>query len=525
MSKYDDHFFELYNVLASMSSEENKYRALKLFLEDGYEIKEDDIKDYFSFEGSDYVLRMMLQNFKGVLSKDTIMDFCIFGSNVPLPELIVHAGKDFRLNQDELMDILYSFHEENILSYKYLFDMFDIEYLSEDQFREVLDAIPEKAYKYTAKYLKKVHPDVGLAIWQDYFQNLDESKFYKDYYNRSNDDSYETAINYIKEGLSGDSQTDLNYLKIISERYKNHKYGKEIIREVERMIYNLLPAEKKEELDSNIEKGNQAFDTNLDKAQNSILKGDYEKAIEILEEMITEYETSQPYENDSAHDYYCFFTPMEQLVYRINYESRKKVMDCPLDLAAMYYYFGNALVELGRIKEAQDALYKARRWDPVGVDIAFEYAETFKILGDYEEFYEISKSIYPLIFTVKDLARYYRNLGYYYSEIKDYKTASSCYLYSYEFENSEKCLAELYYIVKKSGEIYDPPISETVENLKQHDIPLWVNEDILKAAYSIGKEAKEKGDWRIVEYFWGFLHSFVQDDAEIEETLKKIRTE
>ena len=50
----------------------------------------------------------------------------------------------------------------------------------------------------------------------------------------------------------------------------------------------------------------------------------------------------------------------------------------------MYLLYGSLLVELNRIPEAQEALKKGLRWDPICFRMMSEYIETYKMSGDLE---------------------------------------------------------------------------------------------------------------------------------------------
>lgn len=61
----------------------------------------------------------------------------------------------------------------------------------------------------------------------------------------------------------------------------------------------------------------------------------------------------------------------------------------------------------------------------------------FKIEGNIETFYTITKNIYDKIFLPGDLARYYRNLGFYFIEKENYNLAVCLFLHSLSFEDTD----------------------------------------------------------------------------------------
>ena len=66
-------------------------------------------------------------------------------------------------------------------------------------------------------------------------------------------------------------------------------------------------------------------------------------------------------------------------------------------------------------------------------------------------------SYYP-----QDIARCYRNLGYYYVEENDLKTALALYIYSMEYETSPLAYAEIKFIQSKTDNM-ELPLNECIE--------------------------------------------------------------
>ena len=59
---------------------------------------------------------------------------------------------------------------------------------------------------------------------------------------------FDSIMREITGGLSGDPQKDMAYLEEQMQNYKEHELSKEIIRACGRLIYELIPDDKKEEL-------------------------------------------------------------------------------------------------------------------------------------------------------------------------------------------------------------------------------------------------------------------------------------
>jgi len=335
---------------------------------------------------------------------------------------------------------------------------------------------------------------------------------------------FAAIMHEITSGLTGNPEQDMKYLKETSEKYKDHQYSQEILRAIGRLMYEMIPDDKRAEMERAFQKDMMGFDQALEEAKFNIYKKDFDKALDILGSMIPKDGEGSLFENDEVSEYYCFEEPMQELLYLHINEPKKDVRRAGVDFMALYYLYGGVLVEMGSVDDAREALEKARRWNPASTTVAFEYGETFKMAGDIDGFARVTREIYPYIFRKTDMARFYRNLGYYYIEKEDYITAASCFMYSGGYEQHPMIPSELMYIEQKIGKRPDPTMEELAECFEENDIPLTVNEDMLKIAYSYGKHFYDEGNMDPVAYFWGIFAEFIPDE-EVEKVLAEISKE
>ena len=80
---------------------------------------------------------------------------------------------------------------------------------------------------------------------------------------------FDSIMREITGGLSGDAKSDMAYLEEQMEKYKSHELGKEIIRACGRLIYGLIPDDKKEELVNAIEDYNVKVEEYLENVVNN----------------------------------------------------------------------------------------------------------------------------------------------------------------------------------------------------------------------------------------------------------------
>lgn len=153
----------------------------------------------------------------------------------------------------------------------------------------------------------------------------------------------------------------------------------------------------------------------------------------------------------------------------------KHIFNVSIDIDYAYYALGTIEVEKKNILKARNYLRKAIEWNPVYVAAFFEYAETFKIEGNIETFYTITKNTYDKIFLPNDLARYYRNLGFYFIEKENYNLATCLFLHSLSFEDTDMAKSEIMYIKQKTGSLNIPEPDVTKHILEENDIPTFIS--------------------------------------------------
>jgi len=338
--------------------------------------------------------------------------------------------------------------------------------------------------------------------------------------------SFDEIMQQITSGLSSNSEKDIPYLREQMEKYKSHEMSKEIIRACGRLVYELLPADKKDVLIKVIKNDEYAYETALDEVRFNIYKKDYVKALSMIESIIKKAESLDAFQNDAVSEYYTFDEPFEEVIFKIRNESDKEVRRTPIPFSTMYLLYGNLLFELKRYDEAQEALRKSLKWNPISADARFEYIETYKVAGDFETFFSLSKQALTYVFRPADIARCYRNIGFYFVEKKLYREATFCYLLSADFDRESKQVqSELYFISHNSKQDFGDPSLEDIEAIgKEFDFCIGPNDDVIGASYGIGKQCLEAKNYPLAKYFLGITYNLVQD-VEIKDIIDSIPSE
>ena len=340
---------------------------------------------------------------------------------------------------------------------------------------------------------------------------------------------YHEIMTEITAGLTGNTAEDMKYLAEKGQEYKTHKMAKEILRGIGRLMYEIIPEDSKEELNQALKNNSLGWQTTLEEVDFCIYKKEFYKARTLIESLIEKLEEVNMFADDAVSIYKDFRETFEEVLYMYRNRPEKDLRAPGFPYASIYTKYGSLLFELGEHEKAKEALRKAMKWNPVNAEIAFELAENYKVTGDLEMFYEITKSAYENCFRPRILARYYRNLAFYYSEKKRFREATACILVSGSYDNTSANLqSELYYIQEMNGGTRINLSSQDIkEILETEGISSTADQDILGLSYSIAKDAVEKKEWQGAEYFLEIFFGLTDDEetARILESIKKIAHE
>lgn len=330
--------------------------------------------------------------------------------------------------------------------------------------------------------------------------------------------TYDEIIKDITNGLTGDPEKDKKYLLDQGEKYKDHEMNKEILRAIGRMIFDVLPEDAKEQINEFADKNIYSWDSVIQEARFNQSQGNFDKALKIIETALDH--AKNRYEDDAVSEYRDFANLFEFVMY-IDYNHPQKDVRMPtgIPFAKLYALYGSILIDLHRYKDAQIALQEALDWNPVHCDYIFEYCETFKCLNDMESFYTNTNEAYKYVYTQNDLARYYRNLGYYYYEKKLWDVAASCYHLSLVYDPSSMVAkSELYGIVQESnGKVNDLDMEDIKTIAEEYSIPFQPSEKVMEIAVGYAKGNLDQGKNDVAKYFLTILFQLTED-----ESIKKI---
>ena len=335
---------------------------------------------------------------------------------------------------------------------------------------------------------------------------------------------YEEIIKEIKANLGENRDLNRQYLSSQIEVYKDHPYNKEIIKEISRMMWDCLSEDEKQEFIEISERENPVMDI-LNDIYYDIENGNYETPLEELNAFMETF--PEMFEDDKVSEYHYFTNPLEDLIFRKYIGAEKELRYIPDNqpLLDLYYVYGFLLLENQEYDKAEEYLKKAIRINPVSARIILELTEIYKVhTYTYNEYFirtcdALKYSYYP-----QDIARCYRNLGYYYIEENQMRTALALYIYSMEFEASPLAYTEIKYIQSKNDNM-ELTLNECIEIIEGKNIQLGVNPFIIETLNELIREYEKNKLYNQALYFMELQFDLTHDVETLElmnETREKL---
>ena len=328
---------------------------------------------------------------------------------------------------------------------------------------------------------------------------------------------YEEIIKEIRSNLGSNKDLNRQYLSSQIEVYKDHPYNKEIIKEISRMMWDCLSEDEKQDFIEISQKENPIMDI-LNDIYFDIENGNYETPLKKLDEFMATFPGM--FEDDKVSEYHFFTNPLEELIFRKYIGAKKEVRYIPDNqpLLDLYYVYGFLLLEDKQYEKAEEYLKKAIRINPVSARIILELTEIYKVhTYTFNEYVIRTSDALKYAYYPQDIARCYRNLGYYYVEENQLETALALYLYSMEYEASPLAYAEIKFIQSKAENL-ELTLNECIEIIKGKNIQIGTNPFILNGLDELIEEYEKNELYNQLLYFLELKFNLKSD----EETLAKI---
>lgn len=333
----------------------------------------------------------------------------------------------------------------------------------------------------------------------------------------------DAILREIAAGLTGDAEKDVHYLVDQVVQYRRHEKSHEIVEGCRKMLRSLIPDEFRAVFEKIGGPQTKSEREQLAEIRSYVEKKDFKKALELAKELVEFVEEFQLDRDDDAVEYRHFNETFEHTLYCFKTQTTKNVLQASRPYADIYGTYAAILVEMKRFDEARAALQKGLRWSPCHFGLTAQYAETFKLEGRLDEFFEKTIEAFDITFRPKDLARLYRNLAYYFVEKEMYNEAAALYFMCQKFDkDAPPPQQELLLVFSKTGGQLSPPGGKDFEALaEKYKFPLGAKKEVMQIAYHLGMRYLNEGNYEVGRYFFQLLDDMYDLD-DVKEFLAKI---
>ena len=255
--------------------------------------------------------------------------------------------------------------------------------------------------------------------------------------------------------------------------------------------------------------------------------GALERSADILEEMLQRIEEASgerragQFENDtfvkkSDMDgrpiYISLNHVMEYYVYACYFEPEADVKCTEIPVGEYYRTYGELCLRLSKFHRAEDAYRKAICWNPVDLDSYLGLAECYKNLNMLSRYLDITRQAYRFCCTRATMARYYRNMGFYFVAKYQTEAARVCYTYSniyYKTENADNELKYLEDALKEETPEYS--IRDMQKILEEQDVEPGPDSKTIGIIYRVGELMMEDKDYALARDCFSIVYDITQE--------------
>ena len=323
----------------------------------------------------------------------------------------------------------------------------------------------------------------------------------------------EETLAKLRSHLTGNTDDDMKYLEAEAVNFMNGKDKErlEIIDGITKIMYEIMPEEKKKVINDMMYVDGSRLDVLYNKAEELVKNKEIEAAYEITTKIYNKI--LAVYRETEESKYMCFRNPFEHQLYLNIYVVNKKLERAPFDLPKMMLLHAYILVEMRKPAEAAEVLNQAIRYNPVNVDVYFELAECYKVLCEPDKLLSSIKEALLIASTPYALSRCYANLGYYCIEKKDYDSAVCFYYESLIYAPHPGVQGELMHIASITRKKIQPPIrEEVVAAFNKYGLTPGADKDLLAIAAALGQEAIKREDNNLARFYLIILYGLTRDE-------------
>ena len=328
---------------------------------------------------------------------------------------------------------------------------------------------------------------------------------------------YETIIQQIRAGLTRDPRNNYIWLKEQMEVYRDHPMAKRIRQACCKMVNPYITYNQMDDLDRAFQMEASRMNASLDEVLRLIQQKKPGRAWMLLGDSIRSTEAmerSGAYQDDADNEYHDFQEPFEEILYRSRSTTKKALRATDFPFMKVRFLHGYLLLDLKRPEEARDALEKGLRWNPVSFPLQRERMEAVKRCGDMDRLFSLTKDAFRIAFRPADVARCFKNLGYFFVEKKLYEEAAACFVMALQYEEgSRQAMSELRHINKVTrGKLKATNLDTVRQVAEEYGFPAGADPTVIRLAVSMGSKCASVKDYNGARYYFTIAFRLTNSD-------------
>lgn len=254
-------------------------------------------------------------------------------------------------------------------------------------------------------------------------------------------------------------------------------------------------------------------------------QGDKESAAQMIHELLEDIEQQEKdKEKTSGKDavYLSLNHVMEYYIYVYYFKPETDVLTTELPIHEYYRTYGDLCMQIEKFHAAEAAYKKSIAWNPVDLDSILALAETYKYMNKLQKYLDTTKQAYRYCCTRATMARYYRNMGYYY--LANYKPdiARACYVYSNIYYHTDNADNELKYLEEAlKDQTPKLEIKQMQKIFDENQIQPGPESDTIGVVYRVGELMMQDGEHKLAKDCFSIVYDITQEKA-LEDLLNEL---
>lgn len=259
------------------------------------------------------------------------------------------------------------------------------------------------------------------------------------------------------------------------------------------------------------------------KVENLVYDKKIEEALNVIKPAISYIEKIENVSDNEAS--YTFDSAIEFVAYIVYLKNDKKDTKWSSEIySRIYTQYGYLLIEKNQLDLAHRMLKNALKFNPMSIGAYFELSSIALKQNNLQQYYDYTLKAGKRCLTFKGIAKYFRNLGYYYIQKKEYKLAICLYNISLIYDKNNYALSQLDYIKSiLKDQFVIPEYKECFDYAKEKEVDILPNIKLLGKLYGFADNQinNKNANLLLIKDIYKLVYDFVLDD-EILPKIKKI---